>query len=74
MIDAGYSITEMKLILKSSLKPDLKLATWSSKLILIRFHSSERLGSTAQDAVYLLNASPQFPQMHRGELSKEYLH
>lgn len=37
-----------------------------------RFHSLERSGSTAQDAVYLLNASPKFPQIHRGELSKEY--
>lgn len=37
MIDAGYSITEMKLILKSVLEPDLKLATWSSKLILLGF-------------------------------------
>lgn len=37
-----------------------------------RFHSLERSGSTAQDAVCLLNASPKFPQIHRGELSKEY--
>lgn len=37
MIDAGYSITEMKLILKSVLEPDLKLATWSSRLILLGF-------------------------------------
>lgn len=37
MIDAGYSITEIILILKSVLEPDLKLATWSSRLILLGF-------------------------------------